>query len=125
MEYLVRGQAHADALGTWGGGVRTASGQVARRGWEGDGRIDLRSVTNCLRQLPYHVAWQRGFRQAATVLNPTIAIDIALETARDLDDGALPPSLLSIPCNLPVGLGVLHAACSLAHSVHLCFCIRT
>jgi hypothetical protein len=33
------------------------------------------------------VAWQRGYRQAATVLNPTIAIDIALETAHDLDDG--------------------------------------
>jgi hypothetical protein len=83
-------QAHADALGTWGGGVRSPDGQVARRAWEGDGRIDLRSVTNSLRQLPYYVAWQRGFRQAATVLNPTIAIDIALETARDLDDGARP-----------------------------------
>ena len=67
--------------------MRAADGQVARRAWEGDGRIDLRSVTNSLRQLPYHVAWQRGFRQAATVLNPTIAIDIALETARDLEDG--------------------------------------
>jgi len=82
-------QAHADALGTWGAGVRGTDGQVVRRAWEGDGRIDLRSVTNCLRQLPYHVAWQRGFRQAATVLNPTIAIDVALETARDLEDGAL------------------------------------
>lgn len=80
-------QAHADALGTWGGGMRAPDGQMARRGWEGDGRIDLRSVTNSLRQLPYHVAWQRGYRQAATVLNPTIAIDIALETARDLEDG--------------------------------------
>ena len=67
--------------------MRAPDGQMARRAWEGDGRIDLRSVTNSLRQLPYHVAWQRGFRQAATVLNPTIAIDIALETARDLDDG--------------------------------------
>ncbi len=85
---LACAQAHADALGTWGGGVRAPDGQMARRAWEGDGRIDLRSVTNSLRQLPYHVAWQRGFRQAATVLNPTIAIDIALETARDLDDGA-------------------------------------
>ena len=156
--------------------MRGPDGQIARRAWEGDGRIDLRSVTNCLRQvlrtlpalivggalknpllghsctlltsplpflkcvtsvayslcehpplntcpakgcishhhllqlspgwpfclssqsklmpaplmwvqLPYHVAWQRGFRQAATVLNPTIAIDIALETAHNLDDG--------------------------------------
>ena len=46
-----------------------------------------------LLQLPYHVAWQRGFRQAATVLNPTIAIDIALETAHDLDDGEAHPSM--------------------------------
>ena len=44
-------------------------------------------------QLPYHVAWQRGYRQAATVLNPTIAIDVALETARDLEDGERRPSL--------------------------------
>ena len=44
-------QAHADALGTWGGGVRGPDGQIARRAWEGDGRIDLRSVTNCLRQV--------------------------------------------------------------------------
>ncbi|CAK0737042.1 hypothetical protein CVIRNUC_000845 [Coccomyxa viridis] len=89
-------QAHADALGTWGGGVRAPDGQMARRAWEGDGRIDLRSVTNSLRQLPYHVAWQRGFRQAATVLNPTIAIDIALETARDLDDGFGPQKLATL-----------------------------
>lgn len=76
--------------------MRSPDGQMARRAWEGDGRIDLRSVTNSLRQLPYHVAWQRGFRQAATVLNPTIAIDIALETARDLDDGAV-PTLTCVP----------------------------
>ena len=92
-------QAHADALGTWGGGTRAPDGQMARRAWEGDGRIDLRSVTNSLRQLPYHVAWQRGFRQAATVLNPTIAIDIALETARDLDDGT-PSAMLCMCCML-------------------------
>ena len=55
-------QAHADALGTWGR-VEGATGAAARRGWEGDGRMDLRSVANTLRQLPYHVAWQRGFRQ--------------------------------------------------------------
>ena len=58
-----------------------------RRAWEGDGRIDLRSVANCNRQLPYHVAWQRGYRQAAGILNPTVAIDNALETVRELDQG--------------------------------------
>lgn len=55
-------QAHADALGTLGR-TEGATGAAARRGWEGDGRMDLRSVANSLRQLPYHVAWQRGFRQ--------------------------------------------------------------
>ena len=75
-------QAHSDALGSWGD-----NGAAARRAWEGDGRIDLRSVTNCLRQLPYHVAWQKGFRQAAGVLNPTVPIDTALETCRELGEG--------------------------------------
>lgn len=75
-------QAHSDALGSWGD-----NGAAARRAWEGDGRIDLRSVTNCLRQLPYHVAWQKGFRQAAGVLNPTVPIDSALETCRELGEG--------------------------------------
>lgn len=77
-------QAHADALGTWGSG---RNAEPARRAWEGDGRIDLRSVTNCLRQLPYHVAWARGFRQAAGVLNPTVPIDTALESCREMGQG--------------------------------------
>ncbi|KAL3130587.1 hypothetical protein ABBQ38_008392 [Trebouxia sp. C0009 RCD-2024] len=81
-------QAHSDALGTWGD-----NGAAARRAWEGDGRIDLRSVTNCLRQLPYHVAWQKGFRQAAGVLNPTVPIDSALETCRELGEGFGPQKL--------------------------------
>lgn len=80
-------QAHADALGNWASEDGDSRG--GRRGWEQDGRIDLRSVANSLRQLPYHVAWQRGFRQAAQVLNPTIAIDVALENVRELDQGAL------------------------------------
>ena len=78
-------QAHADALGNWDRDDGDSRG--GRRGWEQDGRIDLRSVANSLRQLPYHVAWQRGFRQAAQVLNPTIAIDTALENVRELDQG--------------------------------------
>ncbi|KAL0049662.1 hypothetical protein WJX82_007154 [Trebouxia sp. C0006] len=81
-------QAHSDALGSWGD-----NGAAARRAWEGDGRIDLRSVTNCLRQLPYHVAWQKGFRQAAGVLNPTVPIDSALETCRELGEGFGPQKL--------------------------------
>lgn len=90
-------QAHSDALGSWGD-----NGAAARRAWEGDGRIDLRSVTNCLRQLPYHVAWQKGFRQAAGVLNPTVPIASALETCRELGEGQ---HTLSLPnCMLPDGL---------------------
>lgn len=80
-------QAHADALGNWA--REDGQERAGRRGWEQDGRIDLRSVANSLRQLPYHVAWQRGFRQAAQVLNPTIAIDAALENVRELDQGEL------------------------------------
>ena len=71
-------------MGNW---AREDGPSNGRRGWEQDSRIDLRSVANSLRQLPYHVAWQRGFRQAAQVLNPTIAIDVALENVRELDQG--------------------------------------
>ena len=41
--------------------------------------------------LPYHVAWGRGHRMAAGLLNPTVNIDAALETAREHDQGALQP----------------------------------
>jgi hypothetical protein len=60
---------------------------TGRRAWENDGRIDLRSVTNVSRQLPYHVAYVRGFRECASILNPTRSIDWALESAREMDDG--------------------------------------
>ena len=78
-------QAHSDAMGTWGRGGEDGPG--SRRPWEGDGRIDLRSVANVLRQLPYHVAWVRGYRETASILNPTVAIDTALENVRDMQDG--------------------------------------
>ena len=97
-------QAHADALGSWG------DNGAARRAWEGDGRIDLRSVTNCLRQLPYHVAWQKGFRQAAGVLNPTVPIDSALETCRELGEGnSVMGNLPWLPCMSICSLVVLVA----------------
>ena len=50
-------------------------------------QVLMGAVWGC-RQLPYHVAWQRGFRSAAGILNPTVAIDNALETVRELDQGA-------------------------------------
>ncbi|KAK9866030.1 hypothetical protein WJX84_004124 [Apatococcus fuscideae] len=85
-------QAHSDAMGTWGRGIG-GDGPGARRPWEGDGRIDLRSVANVLRQLPYHVAWVRGFRETAGILNPTVAIDQALENVREMQDGFGPQKL--------------------------------
>ena len=99
-------QAHADALGTWSNG---RNAEPARRAWEGDGRIDLRSVTNCLRQLPYHVAWARGFRQAAGVLNPTMPIDTALESCREMGQGG--------------GIPLRRAAPSAEHCTLLCFSV--
>ena len=53
-------QAHADALGMW-----NSLDEDGRREWENDGRIDLRSVTNALKQLPYHIARHRGHRYCA------------------------------------------------------------
>ena len=50
-------QAHADALGMW-----NSLSEDGRREWENDGRFDLRSVTNAVKQLPYHIARQRGHR---------------------------------------------------------------
>ena len=96
-------QAHANAMGTWGRSGDTRG----RRGWEGDGRIDLRSVANSLRQLPYHVAWQRGFREAAGILNPTVPIDVALENVREMDEGE--PYSLAIPAISEDGADILQA----------------
>ncbi|KAK9834186.1 hypothetical protein WJX81_006554 [Elliptochloris bilobata] len=92
-------QAQADALGTWGNPDPTASSPgdpPARRAWEGDGRIDLRSVADATRLLPYHVAWGRGHRAAAGLLNPTVNIDTALETAREHDQGFGPQRLATL-----------------------------
>jgi hypothetical protein len=54
--------------------------------WGAPGRA--RSVADAARMLPYHVAWGRGHRAAASLLNPTVNIDAALETARESDQGA-------------------------------------
>ena len=57
--------------------------------------LHLRSVADMTRMLPYHVAWGRGHRMAAGLLNPTVNIDAALETAREHDQGAPQPCLCS------------------------------
>ena len=77
-------QAQASAMGTWG---RSSD---SRRGWEGDRRLDLRSVANGVGLLPYNVAWQRGHREAAQILNPHVPIDVALENVRETDQGDSP-----------------------------------
>ncbi|KAK9793479.1 hypothetical protein WJX73_006784 [Symbiochloris irregularis] len=51
-------QAHADGLGTWGGGGMDA-GTPIRRGWEGDNRMDLRSLRNAAHQIPFTLASQQ------------------------------------------------------------------
>ncbi len=61
---LVEPQANADALGRWNNG---ATPPEAQRQWENDGRTDLRSVTNAMRQLPYHIARQRGHRYGRNI----------------------------------------------------------
>lgn len=121
--HIVPDQAHADALGSWG------DNGAARRAWEGDGRIDLRSVTNCLRQLPYHVAWQKGFRQAAGVLNPTVPIDSALETCRELGEGKnllKAPTLASVhvSCRPMVLVAQLRAGCTLKRNCAEAACMH-
>ena len=100
-------QTHADAMGTWSDGNTDG-----RRGWEQSTRIDLRSVANAQRQLPYHVAWQRGFRQTAQILNPTIAIDLALENVRELEEGSL-----LVSCHLATGLS--HFPLQASSQLHL------
>ena len=107
-------------------------------------RIDLRSVTNVARQLPYHVACHRGHRQVTEsqialqlrcnsdstivpssagypsqssqetdvgrrhiqrILNPTVAIDAALEDCRESDSGYGPQPLATLAAySLRVGL---------------------
>ena len=115
-------QAHADALGTWGNG---RNAEPARRAWEGDGRIDLRSVTNCLRQLPYHVAWARGFRQAAGVLNPTVPIDTALESCREMGQGG---GTVPLRCADPSAAHCKLLCCSVLQGSHasgtVCDCLK-
>lgn len=86
-------QAHADALGRWNSGAAAAAGQ---REWENDGRVDLRSVTSTSRQLPYHLARQHQHRHLLRILNPTVAIDAALEDCRENESGFGPQKLSTL-----------------------------
>ena len=59
------------------------------------------------------MAWQKGFREAAGVLNPTVPIDSALETCRELGEGrlllkagpAFPTAVLDTSVLYPLGNG--------------------
>lgn len=97
-EAVGTGQAHADAMGNLGGPADQRDAVTGRRAWENDGRIDLRSVTNAVRQLPYHVAYTRRFRECAAILNPTRSIDWALESVREMEAGKHP--LITLAVNL-------------------------
>lgn len=81
-------------MGNLGGPADQRDEVTGRRAWENDGRIDLRSVPNAVRQLPYHVAYTRRFRECASILNPTRSIDWALESVREMEAGDSPlPSM--------------------------------
>lgn len=63
---------------------------------ESEPRVDLRSITNASRQLPYHIARQRGHRHIQRILNPTVAIDTALEECRASEGGFGPQKLATL-----------------------------
>lgn len=74
--------------------------------------MDLRSVANVARQLPFHDAWNRGHRQAANLLNPSLAIDAALESSHELAQG-LQHVMSSMLCGCGrVGLCPMWECCS-------------
>jgi hypothetical protein len=99
-------------MGNLGGPQEQRDAVTGRRAWENDGRIDLRSVTNAARQLPYHMAYVRGFRECASILNPTRSIDWALESVREMDAGV--PHCFSPPhLSARVGAGRLMLVCTL------------
>ena len=58
--------------------------------WEGDPTKDLRSFSNALRQLPYHIALGHNNWRVAQLLRPNLPIGDALTSARSTSEGKLP-----------------------------------
>lgn len=85
-------QAHANLMTIAGGG----RDERRRRPWEGHSRSDIRSVRNQGRKLPYHLARDRGWTQMMHLVDPRVAVDAALDAARDTDHGIGPKNLATI-----------------------------
>lgn len=84
-------QAHVDAMGTWGD---TPTGQ--RSSWEGNPRLDLRSVRDARGLLPYHEALNQNVWSISQLLHPGIPILTAID-----DAGATQEGKRNSPANLP------------------------
>lgn len=66
----------------------------------GDRRVDLRRVRDCTRALPYHTASRAGHRQAAELLDPRVALELALDNCRDTSAGIGPQRLSTMAARL-------------------------
>jgi len=88
-------QAHAELMSA--AGPLTEAG---RRAWEGHSRTDIRSIRNCHRRLPYHLARERGRRNLMRLVDPRISIDAALDSVRDAQQGLGAKRLSSICAQL-------------------------
>ena len=85
-------QAHANLMTIAGGG----RDERRRRPWEGHSRSDIRSVRNNARKLPYHLARDKGWTQMMHLVDPRVAVDAALDAARDTDHGIGAKNLATI-----------------------------
>lgn len=76
-------QNHAELMSAAG----PATGERRRRPWEGHSRTDIRSMRNSHRRLPFHIARERGRRFLQHLLDPRVNVDVALDQARDAQQG--------------------------------------
>ena len=81
-------------MGTWGRGV--VAGHPTRRGWEGDRRMDLRAIRDEEYRIPYMVATRYRHMRTAQLINPNAAIDSALETVQNSQEGYGPHTLAAL-----------------------------
>ena len=75
-------QAHADQMRNM-----SAAAGMGQTGWERDPEMDLRCMTDVLRQTPHQVALRRNNWAVAQLLHPNMSIADALDMARSTDEG--------------------------------------
>lgn len=112
LQYFLRPrtvQAHVDAMGTWGD---TPGGQ--RSSWEGNPRLDLRSMRDIRGLLPYHEALNHNMWSVSQLLHPGIPILRALDDAGATQEGTR--FLLGQP---DLKAANLHAVRTKGASVHI------